>query len=163
MSMSLTGSRFSSESTPGPFHHGIRGRGRTILAAASANLERNIAWMASRRPSDISRWTVTTRVSNAAVMRRRLWSLACVGPASPAKYESKVFAAPNIAVPFPANWSYQNPVRDCRNQTGSWSISAHKASYLQNFNRRGTEVSQLWAGFRPTSRPRWSRLRMTRC
>src|SRR6476659_6918557 len=30
MSMSLTGSRFSSESAPGPFHHGIRGRGGTI-------------------------------------------------------------------------------------------------------------------------------------
>jgi hypothetical protein len=27
MSVSLTGSRFSSESAPGPFHHGIRGRG----------------------------------------------------------------------------------------------------------------------------------------
>src|SRR4029453_13742048 len=26
MAMSLTGSRFSSESAPGPFHHGIRGR-----------------------------------------------------------------------------------------------------------------------------------------
>src|SRR4029453_10522141 len=33
MSMSLTGSRFSSESAPGPFHHGIRGRGRTIFQA----------------------------------------------------------------------------------------------------------------------------------
>ena len=30
VSMSLTGSRFSSESAPGPFHHGIRGRGGTI-------------------------------------------------------------------------------------------------------------------------------------
>src|SRR5262245_33273265 len=29
MSMSLTGSCFSSESAPGPLHHGIRGRGRT--------------------------------------------------------------------------------------------------------------------------------------
>src|SRR6478752_7916197 len=34
MSMSLTGSRFSSESAPGPFHHGIRGRGGTIKRAA---------------------------------------------------------------------------------------------------------------------------------
>jgi hypothetical protein len=34
MSMSLTGSRFSSESAPGPFHHGIRGRGGTIFRAA---------------------------------------------------------------------------------------------------------------------------------
>ena len=30
MSMSLAGSCFSSESAPGPFHHGIRGRGGTI-------------------------------------------------------------------------------------------------------------------------------------
>ena len=34
VSMSLTGSRFSSESAPGPFHHGIRGRGGTIYWAA---------------------------------------------------------------------------------------------------------------------------------
>src|ERR1700693_1148048 len=34
VSMSLTGSRFSSESAPGPFHHGIRGRGGTIFTAA---------------------------------------------------------------------------------------------------------------------------------
>ena len=31
MSMSPTGSRFSSESAPRPFHHGIRGRGGTIF------------------------------------------------------------------------------------------------------------------------------------
>ena len=34
MSMSLAGSCFSSESAPGPFHHGIRGRGGTIFWAA---------------------------------------------------------------------------------------------------------------------------------
>src|SRR5260370_2944598 len=34
VSMSLTGSCFSSESAPGPFHHGIRRRGGTILWAA---------------------------------------------------------------------------------------------------------------------------------
>src|SRR5215468_9622923 len=34
VSMSLAGSCFSSESAPGPFHHGIRGRGRTIFGAA---------------------------------------------------------------------------------------------------------------------------------
>ena len=34
VSMSLTGSRFSSESAPRPFHHGIRGRGGTIFSAA---------------------------------------------------------------------------------------------------------------------------------
>jgi hypothetical protein len=31
VSMSLTGSRFSSDSAPGPFHHGIRRRGGTIF------------------------------------------------------------------------------------------------------------------------------------
>jgi len=34
VSMSLTGSCFSSESAPRPFHHGIRGRGGTIYRAA---------------------------------------------------------------------------------------------------------------------------------
>src|ERR1700678_187163 len=34
VSMSLTGSCFSSESAPRPFHHGIRGRGGTIFPAA---------------------------------------------------------------------------------------------------------------------------------
>jgi hypothetical protein len=34
VSMSLAGSCFSSESAPGPFHHGIRGRGGTIFGAA---------------------------------------------------------------------------------------------------------------------------------
>ena len=32
--MSLTGSRFSSESAPRPFHHGVRRRGGTIFGAA---------------------------------------------------------------------------------------------------------------------------------
>jgi hypothetical protein len=34
VSMSLTGSCFSSESALGPFHHGIRRRGGTIFGAA---------------------------------------------------------------------------------------------------------------------------------
>ena len=34
VSMSLTGSCFSSESAPGPFHHGIRERGGTIFWSA---------------------------------------------------------------------------------------------------------------------------------
>src|SRR5271167_4264313 len=34
VSMSLAGSRFSSESAPRPYHHGIRGRGGTIFTAA---------------------------------------------------------------------------------------------------------------------------------
>src|ERR1035437_6595629 len=40
MSMSLTGSCFSSESAPRPFHHGIRGRGGAIFAAALPSVER---------------------------------------------------------------------------------------------------------------------------
>src|SRR4249919_1857752 len=42
VSMSLTGSCFSSESAPGPFHHGIRGRGGTIFTAALPSDERQI-------------------------------------------------------------------------------------------------------------------------
>src|SRR5664280_1133036 len=42
MSMSLTGSCFSSESAPGPFHHGIRRRGGTIYTAALPSDERQV-------------------------------------------------------------------------------------------------------------------------
>jgi len=38
-SMSLAGSCFSPESAPGPFHHGIRGRGGTIFQAALPSIE----------------------------------------------------------------------------------------------------------------------------
>ena len=38
-SMSLAGSCFSSESAPGPFHHGIRRRGGTISSAALLSVE----------------------------------------------------------------------------------------------------------------------------
>ena len=42
VSMSLAGSCFSSESAPGPFHHGIRGRGGTIYWAALPSDERQV-------------------------------------------------------------------------------------------------------------------------
>src|SRR5688500_20158886 len=42
VSMSLTGSRVSSESAPRPFHHGIRGRGGTIYRAALPSDERQV-------------------------------------------------------------------------------------------------------------------------
>ena len=42
VSMSLTGSCFSSESAPGPFHHGIRERGGTIYWAALPSDERQV-------------------------------------------------------------------------------------------------------------------------
>jgi hypothetical protein len=42
VSMSLTGSRFSSESAPRPFHYGIRGRGGTIFGSALPSDERQV-------------------------------------------------------------------------------------------------------------------------
>src|SRR3954466_1971668 len=42
VSMSPAGSRFSSESAPRPFHHGIRGRGGTIFTAALPSDERQV-------------------------------------------------------------------------------------------------------------------------
>src|ERR1700693_1633301 len=42
VSMSLTGSCFSSESAPRPFHHGIRRRGGTIFRAALPSEERQV-------------------------------------------------------------------------------------------------------------------------
>src|SRR5664280_2725306 len=42
VSMSLTGSRFSSESEPRPFHYGIRGRGGTIFGSALPSDERQV-------------------------------------------------------------------------------------------------------------------------
>jgi hypothetical protein len=42
VSMSVAGSCFSSESAPGPFHYGIRGRGGTIFQAALPSVERQL-------------------------------------------------------------------------------------------------------------------------
>src|SRR6202045_2508872 len=42
VSMSLAGSCFSSESAPGPFHHGIRRRGGTVFWAALPSVERQV-------------------------------------------------------------------------------------------------------------------------
>src|SRR6476660_2669511 len=42
VSMSPTGSRFSPESAPRPFHHGIRGRGGTIFRSALPSDERQV-------------------------------------------------------------------------------------------------------------------------
>ena len=42
VSMSLTGSRFSSESAPRPFHHGIRGRSGTIFGRPCRQTERQV-------------------------------------------------------------------------------------------------------------------------
>ena len=42
VSMSLAGSCFSSESAPGPFHHGIRGRGGTIFRPTLPSVWRQV-------------------------------------------------------------------------------------------------------------------------
>src|SRR4029079_16336645 len=66
VSMSLTGSRFSPESAPGPFHHGIRGRGGTIYTAALPLDERKV--QADMRTSLIGRFGSSTfRLSTIAV------------------------------------------------------------------------------------------------
>ena len=49
VSMSPTGSCFSSESAPRPFQHGIRGQGGTILATALPSDERQVQAEAGRR------------------------------------------------------------------------------------------------------------------
>ena len=55
VSMSLTGSCFSSESAPGPFHHGIRGRGGTIYQAALSSCERQVQADQTNSPHPSSR------------------------------------------------------------------------------------------------------------
>src|SRR5262249_34936376 len=55
VSMSLTGSCFSSESAPRPFHHGIRGRGGTILTAALSSSERQVSSGLTNSPHPSSR------------------------------------------------------------------------------------------------------------
>src|SRR6202163_1843408 len=55
VSMSRAGSCFSSESAPGPFHHGIRGRGGTIFTAAL--------------PSDDGRYKRTCELTSSIVPR----------------------------------------------------------------------------------------------
>ena len=73
VSMSLTGSRFSSESAPRPFHHGIRGRGGTIFWTALPSVERQVqADMRThliRRPArDIFPPLRGTRVSSCRIL-----------------------------------------------------------------------------------------------
>ena len=53
--MSLTGSCFSSESAPRPFHHGIRGRGGTIYRAALPSDERQVQADHANSPHPSSR------------------------------------------------------------------------------------------------------------
>ena len=55
VSMSLTGSCFSSESAPRPFHHGIRGRGGTIYWAALPSDERQVQADMTNSPHPSSR------------------------------------------------------------------------------------------------------------
>jgi hypothetical protein len=74
VSMSLAGSRFSSESAPRRFHHGIRGRGGTIFWTALPSVERQVqADMRThliRRPArDIFPPLGGTRVSSCRIYR----------------------------------------------------------------------------------------------
>jgi hypothetical protein len=55
VSMSLTGSCFSSESAPRPFHHGIRRRGGTIFWSALPSDERQIQADIANSPHPSSR------------------------------------------------------------------------------------------------------------
>ena len=61
VSMSLAGSRFSSESAPRPFHHGIRGRGGTILASASSRLRSAISYRCDRSRR-IDTWSTSVQI-----------------------------------------------------------------------------------------------------
>src|SRR5262249_20381982 len=68
VSMSLAGSCFSSESAPGPFHHGIRRRGGAVFRAALPSDERQVhAYMRTRLiprlPRDIISPVVGSRFS----------------------------------------------------------------------------------------------------
>src|SRR5262245_42079105 len=53
--MSLMGSRFSSESAPRPFHHGIRGQGGAIFTAALPSTERQVPSGPANSPHPSSR------------------------------------------------------------------------------------------------------------
>jgi hypothetical protein len=55
VSMSLTGSCFSSESAPRPFHHGIRRRGGTIFWSALPSDERQVQADIANSPHPSSR------------------------------------------------------------------------------------------------------------
>ena len=57
VSMSPAGSRFSSESAPRPFHHGIRGRGGTIFRAALPSIERQVQGTCELTSSIVPRGT----------------------------------------------------------------------------------------------------------
>src|SRR5208282_2708761 len=56
VSMSLTGSCFSSESAPRRFHRGIRRRGGTIFAAALPSDERQDDELLAKYPPDNEQW-----------------------------------------------------------------------------------------------------------
>src|ERR1700746_3867467 len=84
MSMSLAGSRFSSESAPRPFHHGIRGRGGTIFTAALpvGQIQADVRTHLIHRPArDIIPPLGGARVSSyrigpgSGVMLQILWSI----------------------------------------------------------------------------------------
>src|SRR6266852_5936443 len=73
VTMSLAGSCFSSESAPGPFHHGIRRRGGTIFTAALPSDERQV--QADIRNSLIHRPArdIFPRLGGIRVFSYRIW------------------------------------------------------------------------------------------
>src|ERR1700687_2012157 len=77
VSMSLTGSCFSSESALGPFHHGIRGRGGTIFGSALPSDERQV--QADMRTHLIHRPARDTIPPLGGARSFLLWRLICHG------------------------------------------------------------------------------------
>jgi len=82
--MSLTGSCFSPESAPGPFHHGIRERGGPIFRAASPFDERRSKRTCDLAPSIVPRGTSCHRAVELAfppIAFDLAWSCSCsLGP-----------------------------------------------------------------------------------
>ena len=68
VSMSLTGSCFSSESAPGPFHHGIRGRGGTIFRAALPSVDGRTKRTCELTSSIVPRGTSSTARWNSSFL-----------------------------------------------------------------------------------------------
>src|SRR5258706_16470141 len=75
--MSLAGWCFSSESAPGPFHHGIRRRGGTIFTAALSDerqVQADIRTHLIHRPA----WDIFPRLGGIRVFSYRIWLPRCL-------------------------------------------------------------------------------------
>ena len=94
VSMSLTGSCFSSESAPGPFHHGVRERGGTIFWSALPSTDGR-----SKRTCDLASFIVPRGTSC-----HRTVELAC----SPVRLDPERFSC-HGGLPGPAELGAVNP------------------------------------------------------